>query len=151
MTKKEVSELFSVIMTAWPHAEMCKATEDDLNRMITLWKTCLNDIDFWTAQQALLRICQKLKFAPTIADLRTEAEAVRGEVEATAMFHWDMYHMLGKEEYIAVFDGPTSGETVRALTAANGDWYQFRDAYFVLVQSNHALLQSTTKNQRRLT
>lgn len=150
MTKKDVSELFSIVMTAWPHAEMCKATVDDLDRMISLWQVCLNDIDFWTAQQALIRLCQKLKFAPTIADLRAEAEAVRGEVEATARFHWDMYCMIGEEEYIAVFNNPSFGAAVKALTAAD-DWYQFREAYFALVQGNHALLESTTKNQRRLT
>ena len=151
MTKKEVSELFSVIMTAWPHAEMCKATEDDLNRMITLWKTCLNDIDFWIAQQALLRLCQKLKFAPTIADLRSEAEEVGKGVESSARLQWDMFYLLGKEEFMQTFNSPLHAGVVKALTVADGDWYKFRDSYFEIVKRNSALLQSKTTNQRRLT
>lgn len=58
MTRAEVTEIFAVLMMAYPNAEMFKAPDKDslkakLAPTITLWTTCLRDIDFWAAQQAV--------------------------------------------------------------------------------------------------
>ena len=55
MTRAEVTEIFAVLMMAYPNAEMFKAPDKDslkakLAPTITLWTTCLRDIDFWAAQ-----------------------------------------------------------------------------------------------------
>ena len=60
MTRAEVTEIFAVLMMAYPNAEMFKAPDKDslkakLAPTITLWTTCLRDIDFWAAQQAVIR------------------------------------------------------------------------------------------------
>lgn len=90
MTRAEVTEIFAVLMMAYPNAEMFKAPDKDslkakLAPTITLWTTCLRDIDFWAAQQAVIRVCQTCKFPPTIAEMREAAADVaartRSEVE----------------------------------------------------------------------
>ena len=53
MTRAEVTEIFAVLMMAYPNAEMFKAPDKDslkakLAPTITLWTTCLRDIDFRT-------------------------------------------------------------------------------------------------------
>lgn len=90
MNRAEMTEIFAVLMLAYPNAEMFKAPDQQslkerLAPTITLWTTCLRDMDFWTAQQAVVKVCQTCKFPPTIAELREAAEAVlaeiRGEIE----------------------------------------------------------------------
>lgn len=84
MTKKEITEIFSVMMLAYPRAEMFKGGIAKLGPTITLWARCLEDIDFWTGQQAVIRVCKECTFPPTIAEFRAAAEAVNEELEARA-------------------------------------------------------------------
>ena len=51
MTRAEMTEIFAVLMLAYPNAEMFKAPNrqalmDKLAPTITLWATCLADVDF---------------------------------------------------------------------------------------------------------
>lgn len=87
MNRAEMTEIFAVLMLAYPSAEMFRAnSQQDLKEKlaptITLWTTCLKDIDFWTAQQAVVRVCQSCKFPPTIAEMREAAEDVKHQVES---------------------------------------------------------------------
>ncbi len=86
MTRAEVAQIFAVLVIAYPNAEMFKAPsqqalQEKLAPTISLWATCLRDVDFWTAQQATVRICQTCKFPPTIAEMREAADAVTQETE----------------------------------------------------------------------
>lgn len=81
MTRAEMTEIFAVLMLAYPYAEMFKApgkqaVMEKLAPTITLWATCLADVDFWTGQQAAVRVCRVCKFPPTIAEFREQADAV---------------------------------------------------------------------------
>ena len=71
MTNKEMSELFSVMMLAWPNAEMFKGGVAKLAPTIKLWTSCLPEIDFWTGQQALIKLCRVCKYPPTIAEFKS--------------------------------------------------------------------------------
>ena len=76
MTRAEMTEIFAVLMLAYPNAEMFKAPSkqalmEKLAPTITLWATCLADVDFWTGQQAAVRVCRVCKFPPTIAEFRS--------------------------------------------------------------------------------
>ena len=87
MTRAEMTEIFAVLMLAYPNAEMFKAANkqeltEKLAPTVTLWTTCLRDIDFWTAQQAAVRVCQTCKFPPTIAEMRDAAETVLRETKS---------------------------------------------------------------------
>ena len=82
MTNKEMSELFSVMMLAWPNAEMFKGGVAKLAPTIKLWTSCLPEIDFWTGQQALIKLCRVCKYPPTIADFIRNADYFGGSLEA---------------------------------------------------------------------
>ncbi len=84
MTRKETTEVFSVLMLAFPRAEMFKGGIAKLGPTIELWATCLSDIDFWTGQQATFRVCKKCTFPPTIAEFRAEAEGIEKELRQGA-------------------------------------------------------------------
>lgn len=84
MNRAEMTELFAALMLAYPNAEMFKAPNQQalmqkLAPTITLWTTCLRDLDPWTAQKAVVKLCQVCKFPPTIAEMREAAEAVTAE------------------------------------------------------------------------
>ena len=77
-----MTEIFAVLMLAYPNAEMFRASSkqeltEKLAPTITLWATCLRDLDFWMAQKAVVRLCRTCKFPPTIAEMQEAAEAVR--------------------------------------------------------------------------
>ena len=110
MTRAEVTEIFAVLMMAYPNAEMFKAPDKDslkakLAPTITLWTTCLRDIDFWAAQQAVIRVCQTCKFPPTIAEMREAAEAVLHEIKSEIS---NAYLMARSELQLARLAGRTN-------------------------------------------
>lgn len=120
MTRAEVTEIFAVLMMAYPNAEMFKAPDKDslkakLAPTITLWTTCLRDIDFWAAQQAVIRVCQTCKFPPTIAEMRAAAEAVLHEVRSEIS---NAYLMARSELQLARLAGRTKEQ------ALGGDAHQ---------------------------
>lgn len=82
MTKKEMTEIFSVMLLAWPSAEMFKGGIQKLGPTIQLWTTCLEDVDYWTAQQAVVRLCKECKFPPAIADFREKVDKVNSDIKA---------------------------------------------------------------------
>jgi len=88
MTKKEITEIFSAMLLAWPNAEMFKGGVQKLGPTIELWAKCLPDVDFWTGQQALVRLCQVCKFPPTIAEFREQVEKVNMDVRRRTEFEW---------------------------------------------------------------
>jgi hypothetical protein len=75
MTKREMTEIFAAMKLAYPNAEMFKGGIEVLKPTIELWTSCLADVDFWVAQQALVRVCRECKFPPTIAEFKTQVEA----------------------------------------------------------------------------
>lgn len=83
MTKKEMTEIFAVMKLAYPNAEMFKGGIETLKPTIELWASCLADVDFWTGQQALARVCRECKFPPTIAEFKTQTEAVAKAFDLT--------------------------------------------------------------------
>lgn len=82
MTNKEMSELFAIMMLAWPNAEMFKGGTAKLAPTIKLWTTCLPEIDFWTGQQALIKLCRVCKFPPTIAEFKEQADIFDQEIKS---------------------------------------------------------------------
>lgn len=87
MTRAEMTEIFSVFMLAYPNAEMFKGGSrqeltEKLGQTITLWTACLPDIDFWLGQKAVVQVCRKNKFPPTIAEFREEADMIVREMRS---------------------------------------------------------------------
>ena len=71
-----MTELFSVMLLAWPNAEMFKGGVAKLGPTIELWTACLPEVDFWTGRQAVVRLCRTSPFPPSIAEFKRQAEAV---------------------------------------------------------------------------
>ena len=82
MTNKEMSELFAIMMLAWPNAEMFKGGTAKLAPTIKLWTSCLPEIDFWTGQQVLIKLCRVCKFPPTIAEFKEQADIFNKEIDS---------------------------------------------------------------------
>lgn len=159
MTNKEMSELFSVMMLAYPRAEMFRGGVGTLKPTIELWAACLPDVDFWTGQQAIRRICRESKFPPTIAEFRAAAEDVHRDIDSTIGRYINDIRTAdvieGVEAYYASLpEGSPIKATIDRMggTAAlsttythNGrkcskwNWPEFAAAYKSLIRSGNAI------------
>lgn len=165
MTRKEMTEIFSVMLLAWPNAEMFKGGVQKLGPTIELWTACLPDVDFWMAQQAVIKLCRECKFPPSIAEFKEKAEKVKSEVKVRIDMSWNLLRMdmeLGKTpeeacaklpkdstEYLAIqaIGGPSRLIVTKEHTCANGrketvEFYNYGDfaaAYERLIRQTNAL------------
>ena len=122
MTHKEMSEIFAVMLLAYPNAEVFKGGIAKLGPTINLWVTCLPEIDFWTGQQAVVKLVRECKFPPTIAEFKEKAEKVQAEVRARIDQAWNYLKLdmaLGKtpEEAVARL---SEGADIRRVIEAMG-------------------------------
>lgn len=123
MTKREMTEIFSVMMLAWPNAEMFKGGIQKLGPTIELWTTSLSEVDFWLAQQAVVRLCRECKFPPTIAEFREKAQGVQGDIQSRINDSFQIIrsadHLFGSiEEYYAML--PSGNELKIVIDAMGG-------------------------------
>lgn len=88
MSNQEMTELFSVMLLAWPNAEMFKGGVAKLGPTVQLWTSCTKDIDFWTGQQAVAMLCKSSKFPPTIAEFRQASQAVGEKIQNCIASDW---------------------------------------------------------------
>lgn len=89
MTDKQMTELFTVMILAWPNAEMFKGGIQKLGPTILLWTSRTRDIDFWTAQQAVARLCDACKYPPTIAEFREQSKKISAGIRSRVEFVFD--------------------------------------------------------------
>ena len=93
MTQKEMVEIFAVMLLAYPNAETFKGGIQKLGPTIELWTACLPEVDFWTGQQAVIKLCRECKFPPTIAEFKEKADAVKSEVRQRIDQAWGFLRM----------------------------------------------------------
>lgn len=123
MTRKEMTEIFSVMLLAWPNAEMFKGGVQKLGPTIELWTACLPDVDFWTAQQAVIKLCRECKFPPSIAEFKEKAGAVQSEGKASIDQSWSMLKLdmqINGSPDAAVARLPKDSATYRVVQAIGG-------------------------------
>ncbi|MCM1439188.1 MAG: replicative helicase loader/inhibitor [Roseburia sp.] len=161
MTRKEMTEIFTVMSLAWPNAEMFKGGVERLGPTITLWTSCLPDVDFWTAQQTVVKLCRECKFPPTIAEFKEKAEAVNAEIRQAINEDWNFLTLHrhldgGIERYIRELPNGSKAKTV--IMAMGGmealfieddrgrhlNFEGFRDTYTALIRKDPALYGGTT-------
>lgn len=123
MTRKEMTEIFSVMLLAWPNAEMFKGGVQKLGPTIELWTACLPDVDFWQGQQAVIKLCRECKFPPSIAEFKEKAEDVKIEARSRIDRAWDrirLQSLLGVtlQEFFAEL--PEGSNTRRAIEMIGG-------------------------------
>ncbi len=93
MTQKEMTEIFGVMLLAYPNAETFKGGIQKLGPTIELWTACLPEVDFWTGQQAVIKLCRECKFPPTIAEFKEKADAVASEIQHQIQEDWNLLRM----------------------------------------------------------
>ena len=124
MTRKEMTEIFSLMLLAWPNAEMFKGGVQKLGLTIELWTTCLPEVDFWTAQQAVIKLCRECKFPPSIAEFKERAEKVQSEVNEKINGSWNMLRadmeLYGDSLETIVSRLPEDSIEYRAIQAIGG-------------------------------
>lgn len=94
-----------------------------LGPTINLWVTCLPEIDFWTGQQAVVKLVRECKFPPTIAEFKEKAEKVQAEVRARIDQAWNYLKLdmdLGKTPEEAVARLPEGTDIRRVIEAMGG-------------------------------
>ncbi len=155
MTRKEMTEIFTIMSLAWPNAEMFKGGVERLGPTITLWTSCLPDVDFWTAQQAVVRLCRECKFPPTIAEFREQAETVHADIRNVIDQDWNFltrHRFMGDgiEQYIKRLPDCQMKTVVTAMGGVEAliikdkrgqhlNFEGFRDAYTALIRNDPAL------------
>ena len=82
MKAHEMSELFALMMLAWPNAPMFQ--NGKMEPTIRLWTLCLSEMDFTTGQAAVIRLCRTSKFPPSIAEMREAGEKIRKRIKGEA-------------------------------------------------------------------
>lgn len=163
MTKKEMTEIFSVMLLAWPNAEMFKGGVPKLGPTIELWTACLSDVDFWLGQQAVIRLCRECKFPPSIAEFKEKAEAVQQEVRSRIDLEWNQIkfsHVLDaspEEWYRGLPPDGAVKAVVDALGGVSGlgsswNYYEFRDMYEKLIRKKKpgAVAQLTSGRKKEM-
>lgn len=118
MTNKEMAEIFSVMLLAWPNAEVFKGGIAKLGPTIKLWTSCTADVDFWTGQQAVIRLCKTCKFPPTIAEFREQVDAVNNKIKALTdsafleLRNTELLHRSLENYYKGLPDGSLSKKAI---------------------------------------
>lgn len=161
MTNKEMTEIFSVMLLAWPNAETFKGGIAKLGPTIQLWAASTQEIDFWTGQQAVVRLCKECKYPPTIAEFRAAAEAVHKDIHKSIHACWERMRLAeatkgGVEGYLQRL--PDDCDIKMAVEAMGGPdaltiedergrlWNieGFRTAYIALIRKDPALIGGTS-------
>lgn len=75
----EMSELFALMMLAWPNAPMFQPKQ--MEATVRLWTVCLPDMEFLTGQAAVIQLCRTRKFPPSIAEMGETEEGIRKGIE----------------------------------------------------------------------
>ena len=171
MNRAEMTEIFAVLMIAYPQAEMFKAEsqqalKEKLAPTITLWTTCLRDVDAWTAQMAVVKLCQTCKFLPSIAEMREAAETVTKEMRSEI----DMAYLYARNEVQTLREGegldkayermpPRSRKVIDAMGGMEAfvppdkpmfNMMGFEQTYGRLLRSNPIGLPGGSAGQRQL-
>lgn len=162
MTAKEMTEIFSVMLLAWPNAETFKGGIARLGPTIQLWTANTQDIDFWTGQQAVMRLCKECKYPPTIAEFRAAAEAVNEDIHKRIRRCWDILRIFvhrGRDYLVDWMQRLPDGDALKltidamggvdALAINYGDvkrWNLagFEAAYIAVIRKDPALIGGTS-------
>ncbi len=143
MTKKEMTEIFGVMMLAWPNAEMFKGGVQKLGPTVELWAKCLRDIEYWIGQQATFQLCQTCKFPPTIAEFLECSRAVISTYKTQIDNQTSMFRMMsdlnGREAaYRSLGAGSIVKEAIDRMGGLeNWDYYQYESQCWEIIKNNH--------------
>jgi len=121
MTKREINALFGLFALNWPSSSFAKTDPKEKMTVISLWEKCTPDIDWWTAEQAAIRLLKECKFAPTIAEFREKAADVTHDLELEATTAMNILILERRSHRLAEFiNGLPPENKTRVAFEANG-------------------------------
>lgn len=85
MNRKEIISLLGIATANFPSMQ-----ERDMKPTAVLWEKALSDIDYQTAQSALLKVLSTSKFFPTVAELREAVGQITNPRQLDAMEAWGL-------------------------------------------------------------
>ena len=100
MTAKEMSEVFAAIVMAWPSSEIAKLDKREMSLKISFWTQLFCDIESLYVKAAVMELARTSKFAPSISELRSEAEAQRDFATKALRIQYRYYTDWGEKFFI---------------------------------------------------
>ena len=87
MTKQEVTQMLTILKTAYPrfYADMSK---EEAYNTIDLWTTMFANEDGALVVATVKELINSFKFPPTIADIKEKMQSLTGKNDETAMKYW---------------------------------------------------------------
>lgn len=85
MNRKEIINLLAIATANFPNMQ-----ERDMKPTAILWEKSLSDIDYQTAEKALLKVLSTSKFFPTIAEFREAIADITQPRPLDAMEAWGL-------------------------------------------------------------
>lgn len=85
MNKKEIINLLAIATANFPSMQ-----EKDMKPTAILWEKALSDIDYKTAENALLKVLSTSRFFPTLAEIREAIAQITQPRQIDAMEAWGM-------------------------------------------------------------
>lgn len=157
MSVAEILRLFSLLLLAYPNAEMFKGDIKKLKPTALLWSNCLQDIDFWLGKKAAMKLICESKYPPTIAAFREKAEEIRRENDACIRFQWNYFRQLtdlyGMAEALDTFAPDAEIRKALAMTGATETalpaYSEFKSAYESVQRSEAESAELNPQNQQR--
>ena len=129
MTKKEISEIFSLWSLNWPSAEMFQGGADLLNARITLYANRLKDVNYWYGRRGAMVSIDKRKFPPSIAEYKEDIASVMKETKDQVDF---LYNQITCDIYFSKQEGKSIDAILRDMLPAGraviekmGGWKAF--------------------------
>ncbi|WP_447579980.1 replicative helicase loader/inhibitor [Acinetobacter baumannii] len=85
MNRKEIINLLAIATANFPNMQ-----ERDMKPTAVLWEKSLSDIEYGTAEKALLKVLSTSRFFPTIAELREAIADITNPRSIDAMEAWGL-------------------------------------------------------------
>lgn len=129
MTKKEISEIFSLWSLNWPSAEMFQGGTELLNARITLYASRLKDVNYWYGRQGAMVSIDTRKFPPSIAEYKEDISVVVKKTKSQVDF---LYNQVTTEVHFSLKEGKPMEAILRDMLPAGrsviermGGWKAF--------------------------
>ena len=143
MTKVEMTEIFAVLLIAYPGAPQFQGGIEGLRPTINLWTSCLADIEYWLGLRATKIICRELRFPPTIAEFRSAAARAEEGVQQEIGQAWSLYKLL-KSSGTTEYNSKIQAALMSMGSQNEINFYAFGAAY------REQLQELTVSGQKRL-
>lgn len=159
MNKVEMTEIFSVMMLAWPNADMFKGGIQKLGPTVAAWTISLSDVTPWVANRAVLKLYREADYPPSpakfrkavddvLSEMRSEIRAAFSQIRTGEMYYGSLeayYTALRPESRIKTVIDSMGGPDTLVITGKKVERWNlqgFEDAYWSLLSDEQISLNA---------